>query len=107
MDKRVVEFIRGLRAAGVRVSLAESVDAMNAVEALGITDKDVFRASLRATLVKDSDDFAAFDELFPLYFGSGGPPLQNAMEDLSPDEQQMLEMALSALSGRLQQRWIG
>ncbi|HID53878.1 MAG TPA: hypothetical protein EYP41_17805, partial [Anaerolineae bacterium] len=103
MDKRVVEFIRGLRAAGVRVSLAESVDAMNAVEALGITDKDVFRSSLRATLIKDSDDFVAFDELFPLYFGSGGPPLQNAMEDLSPDEQQMLEMALSALSGRLQQ----
>ncbi len=103
MDKRVVEFIRGLRAAGVRVSLAESVDAMNAVEALGIMDKDVFRSSLRATLIKDSDDFVAFDELFPLYFGSGGPPLQNALEDLSPDEQQMLEMALSALSGRLQQ----
>ena len=103
MDKRVVEFIRGLRAAGVRVSLAESVDAMNAVAALGVADKDVFRASLRATLIKDSDDFAAFDELFPLYFGSGGPPLQSAMEDLSPDERQMLEMALSALSGRLQQ----
>ena len=103
MDKRVVEFIRGLRAAGVRVSLAESVDAMNAVAALGVADKAVFRASLRATLVKDSDDFVAFDELFPLYFGSGGPPLQNGLEDLSPDEQQMLKMALSALSGRLQQ----
>ena len=103
MDKRVVEFIRGLRAAGVRVSLAESVDAMNAVAALGVADKAVFRASLRATLVKDSDDFVAFEELFPLYFGSGGPPLQNGLEDLSPDEQQMLKMALSALSGRLQQ----
>lgn len=103
MDKRVVEFIRGLRAAGVRVSLAESVDALNAVEALGVMDKDVFRSSLKATLVKDAEDFAAFAELFPLYFGSGGPPLQNAAEDLSPDEQEMLEMALSALSGRLQQ----
>jgi uncharacterized protein with von Willebrand factor type A (vWA) domain len=103
MDNRVVEFIRGLRAAGVRVSLAESVDAMHAVESLGITNKEVFRSSLRATLVKEHDDFAAFEELFPLYFGSGGPPLQNALDDLSPDEQQMMEMALSALSGRMQQ----
>lgn len=103
MDDRIVEFVRGLRAAGVRVSLAESVDAMNAVEALGINHKNTFKESLRTTLVKESDDFAAFDELFPLYFGSGGPALQSALEDLSADEQQMLQAALQAMSGRLQQ----
>ena len=103
MDNRVVEFIRGLRAAGVRVSLAESMDAMEAVGALGITNKDVFRSSLQATLIKDADDFQAFDELFPLYFGSGGPPLQNAFDELNEDEQDLLKMALSGLSGRLQQ----
>ncbi|MCB9419199.1 MAG: VWA domain-containing protein [Ardenticatenaceae bacterium] len=103
MDDRIVEFVRGLRAAGVRVSLAESVDAMHAVQALGISDKKIFQESLRATLIKEADDFAAFNELFPLYFGSGGPPMQNAMDDLSPDEQEMLKMALSAMSGRLQQ----
>jgi uncharacterized protein with von Willebrand factor type A (vWA) domain len=102
MEKRVVDFIRGLRAAGVRVSLAESIDAMQAVGVLGIQDKTVFRESLRATLVKDSEARPVFEELFPLYFGGGGPPLQNAMEDLSPDEQQMLKAALEALSGRMQ-----
>jgi uncharacterized protein len=102
MDDRVVEFVRGLRAAGVRISLAESVDALHAVEVLGIEDKDLFRESLRATLVKEVDDFAAFNELFPLYFGSGGPPLQNAMDELTADEQEMLKAALGALSGRLQ-----
>lgn len=102
MDKRVVEFVAGLRAAGVRVSMAETIDAMNAISRLGITDKGMFRSSLRATLIKESDDFAAFDSLFPLYFGSGGPPLQNALEDLEGDEQEMLQAALSALSGRLQ-----
>jgi uncharacterized protein with von Willebrand factor type A (vWA) domain len=103
MDDRIIEFVRGLRAAGVRVSMAESMDAMRAVEVLGVTDKDLFRQSMRATLVKEQDDFQAFEELFPLYFGSGGPVLQNAMEDLSEDEQQMLKAALAALSGRLQQ----
>lgn len=102
MDKRVVEFIRGLRAGGVRVSLAESMDALHAINALGVTNRDIFRTSLRATLVKESEDVAIFEELFPLYFGSGGPALQNAMDDLSPDEQEMLKMALQALSGRLQ-----
>jgi uncharacterized protein with von Willebrand factor type A (vWA) domain len=103
MDKRIVEFVRGLRAAGVRVSMAESVDATNAVAALGITDKHIFRESLRTTLIKEQEDFAAFDNLFPLFFGSGGPPLQNALDDLNPDDQKMLEATLSALSGRLQQ----
>lgn len=103
MDDRVIEFVRGLRAAGVRVSVAEAMDALRAVEVLGVTQKELFRESLRTTLIKESDDFAPFDELFPYYFGSGGPLLQNAMEDLSPDEQQMLQAALSALSGRLQQ----
>lgn len=83
MDDRVIEFVRGMRAAGVRVSLAESMDAMRAIEALGVTDKTIFKSSMRATLIKESQDFAVFDQLFPLYFGSGGPMLQNALEELS------------------------
>jgi hypothetical protein len=102
MEQRVVEFIRGMRAAGVRISLAESIDAMQAVGVLGIQDKAIFRESLRATLVKDSDNRPIFEELFPLYFGGGGPALQNALEDLSPDEQELLKAALEALSGRMQ-----
>ena len=102
MEQRVVDFIRGMRAAGVRISLAESIDAMQAVGVMGIQDRKVFRESLRATLIKDSQDRPVFEELFPLYFDGGGPALQNAMEDLSPDEQEMVKAALEALSGRMQ-----
>ncbi len=102
MDERIIEFVRGLRAAGVRVSLSESIDALHAVDILGMQDKDLFRSSLRATLVKDGEDVPVFEELFPLYFGSGGPALQNAMDDLSADEQEMLQAALQAMSGRIQ-----
>lgn len=98
MDDRIIEFVRGMRAAGVRVSMAESADAMRAVEVLGVGNRELFRQSLRATLVKESDDVAVFEELFPLYFSAGGPPMQNAMEDLSEDEQEMLKAALQALS---------
>ena len=84
------------------MSLAESMDALKAVAVLGVKEKELFQESLRATLIKDSSDFALFDELFPLFFGSGGPPLHSAMEDLSVDEQEMLKAALEAMSGRMQ-----
>lgn len=103
MDQRIVEFIRGLRAAGVRISLAESKDAMEGIEILGVVNKELFRESLRTTLIKKQEDFAAFDQLFPLYFGSGGPALQNAMEDMNPADQNLLKAAMEALSGRMQQ----
>ena len=77
MDDRIVEFITGLRAAGVRISVAESADALRAIGATGIIDKDFFRLALRATLVKESQDVATFEELFPQYFGAGAPPMPN------------------------------
>jgi len=103
LDDRVVDFVRGLRAAGLRVSLAESMDALKAVGVLGVSNKELFRESLRATLIKESGDHPIFDELFPLYFTSGGPPLKNAFEEMSGGEREILRAALSSMSGRLQQ----
>ncbi len=54
MEERLVSFIDALRAGGVRVSLAESADAFRAVEDLGVQQREAFRLSLRATLVKDA-----------------------------------------------------
>ena len=101
MDDRLIEFVRGLRAAGVRVSLAEALDSGRAASALGVGDRETFRRGLRAALVKDAGDREAFEALFPLYFGGDGPPLQNAFDDLSPDDEEVLRAALEALSGRL------
>ena len=77
MDDRIVQFIDALRAAGVRISVAESADALRAIEVTGIADKDVFRAAMQATLVKEAHDIPEFERLFPSYFGSGPPPMPN------------------------------
>src|SRR5512136_3344795 len=79
---------------GVRISLAESQDAFYAIDHLGVEDREVFRVSLKATLVKEAKDGPAFDRLFPLFFSSGQPPMANGTGGLSSDEQQMLEDAL-------------
>jgi uncharacterized protein with von Willebrand factor type A (vWA) domain len=101
MDDRVVQFIAGLRAAGVRVSLAESQDAFRAVEHMGVMDREHFRAALRTTLVKERSDQPLFDKLFPLFFSSGGPPFIPPDEALSPEDQKKLEAAMRALAGEL------
>jgi uncharacterized protein len=99
MDQRMVEFVAGLRAAGVRVSLAESADAFRAIQELGIQDRELFRSALRTTLVKDSTDTPEFERLFPIYFGSGGPPVFDPNRELSSDDMQMLKDALKDMLG--------
>lgn len=99
MDQRVIQFIRALRAAGVRISLAESQDAMYGVDAIGATNRDQFRATLRTTLVKESRDQPTFEYFFPLFFGSSQPPLNNIPDNLSPDDKQKLQEALQSLMG--------
>ena len=74
MDRRIVEFIAALRNSGVRVSLAESNDAFQAIDHMGVQDRETFRITLRSTLVKANSDQAEFDRLFPLFFQSGTPP---------------------------------
>lgn len=103
MEERMVRFIAALRAGGVRVSLAESADAFRAVEHLGVEEREAFRLSLRATLVKDANSLPIFEELFPLFFDSADqqPQMQNATEDMTEEEAQMLAQLMRMFSEHL------
>ncbi len=104
MEERIVKFIAALRSGGVRVSLAESADAFRAVDNLGIQERDAFRLSLRATLVKEAADLGTFEELFPLFFdGTEAPPLMNLTEDLTEEEAAMLAEALRQFGEHLRE----
>jgi uncharacterized protein with von Willebrand factor type A (vWA) domain len=107
MESRILQLISALRAGGVRVSLAESAEAFSAVDIMGIQDREQFRLSLRATLIKDLKDISTFDKLFPLFFGTGQPPPMmggNPSDDMSPEEAQMLADALRQFTQNLRQR---
>jgi uncharacterized protein with von Willebrand factor type A (vWA) domain len=99
MDRRITEFIAGLRAAGVRISLAETADAMRAIEQAGVTDRDFFRLAMQASLIKDAKDFETFRELFPLYFGKDAPPpmQQPGGGQLSDEEREQLMQQLQQM----------
>jgi uncharacterized protein len=106
MESRILQLISALRASGVRVSLAESSEAFSAVDLMGIQDREHFRLSLRTTLIKDVRDLPVFDKLFPLFFGSGQPPMMggSSSDNLTSEEAQMLADALRQFTEQLRQR---
>jgi uncharacterized protein with von Willebrand factor type A (vWA) domain len=70
MTARLLTFIRLLRQHGVRVSVAESLDAMRSVSQVGVHDRECLRLGLRTALVKSHHDFATFDTLFARFFAA-------------------------------------
>ncbi|HYD50049.1 MAG TPA: VWA domain-containing protein, partial [Terriglobales bacterium] len=98
MEDKLIAFIDLLRQNGVRASMAENLDALRAVGAVGFGEREVLRDTLRATLVKRGIDVPVFDELFELYFGGLGKTLrgvesgsQQAMQLEDSDYQQLLD----------------
>ncbi|WP_225829787.1 VWA domain-containing protein [Streptomyces sp. NK08204] len=73
--ERITGLVGALRAHGVRIGTGESVDAALAVEALGLSDRELLREGLAATLLHGAGQRAVFDPVFDLYFprGTGGP----------------------------------
>ena len=72
MRDALLGFIAELRAGGVRISVAESTDAMRAVAAAGLT-RTRMREALAATLIKDEADRVVFEETYVRYFGGARP----------------------------------
>jgi uncharacterized protein with von Willebrand factor type A (vWA) domain len=66
---QLVSFIAALREAGIRISVAESIDAMNAVAAVGL-ERPRMHEALAAALIKDEADRAIFDEAFNRFFAA-------------------------------------
>jgi uncharacterized protein with von Willebrand factor type A (vWA) domain len=76
----VLLFGRVLRGAGLDVHHGRLVDAMRALELVGLRSRTDVAATLRSLLVHDRDDVGRFDEAFEAFFRvhrppSPGPPL--------------------------------
>jgi hypothetical protein len=61
-------FFRAARGAGVRLSPAESIDAMNAVSDVGFADRRILRDTLLLTLAKSEEEKEALGACFDLFF---------------------------------------
>jgi len=68
LDYRVINFVHLLRILGIRVSVAETLDAINGLTFADLESRFQVKAVLRATLLKNMDQLPLFEEAFNAYF---------------------------------------
>jgi uncharacterized protein with von Willebrand factor type A (vWA) domain len=73
MRENLHRFFRAARGAGVRLSPAESIDAMRAVSRVGFADRNVLRDTFLLTLAKTQDEKKALGDCFDLFFDQPEP----------------------------------
>jgi uncharacterized protein with von Willebrand factor type A (vWA) domain len=87
---RHIAFVEALREAGLPVSLAEGLDAVGAIGALGLGERETLRAAYAATLVKRQNHRPGFDQVFDLYWpalvGEGHAENRIVRGDSAPDQ---------------------
>lgn len=66
--ERHVDFVAALREGGLTVSVAEGVDAVAAMGAVDLLDREQLRAALAATLVKRTIHRPVFDTIFDVFY---------------------------------------
>ncbi|GAA1416770.1 VWA domain-containing protein [Streptomyces thermospinosisporus] len=111
LASRLTGLVGALRAHGLRIGTGETVDAAQAVRALGLADRELLREGLAATLLHAAGARPVFDAVFDLYFpsGVGAPDLEPAgREDLrdrlaaalaDDDTALMRRLAIEAVDG--------
>src|SRR5438309_8094433 len=85
MRENLHRFSRAARGAGVRLSPAESIDAMRAVSKVGFADRTVLRDTFLLTLAKTQDEKKALGDCFDLFFDQPRP--QSPPEDGKANEE--------------------
>jgi uncharacterized protein with von Willebrand factor type A (vWA) domain len=68
INRKLFDFIEVLRDASIIISADEVIALFNAVPEIDVSDKDVFRQSLKTTLVKDYTDIPVFNRCFDQFF---------------------------------------
>ncbi|MDO8396434.1 MAG: VWA domain-containing protein [Bradyrhizobium sp.] len=81
MREELHRFFRAARGAGVRVSPAESIDAMKAVADVGFAERGILRDTLLLTLAKSQEEKQALGDCFDLFFSQPETP-----EHAEPDD---------------------
>jgi uncharacterized protein with von Willebrand factor type A (vWA) domain len=90
VDTTLTHFIDALRNADVRISPAETLDAMRALQLVGYRDRALLKNALGLVLPKTVDEKAAFDVCFDRFFSRPASrvplPVPPADEETSADD---------------------
>jgi len=68
LENNLARFVRILRHLGIKVSIGETITALNALLLVDLLNRAHVKAALRATLVKNHDEQLLFDQAFESFF---------------------------------------
>lgn len=68
LKRAITEFCRYARESGIPAGVKESLDALLAAEAIGITEPERFKFALRAVMCSSKADWDLFDDIFDDYW---------------------------------------
>ncbi len=68
LAENVLHFVRVLRAAGLPVGPARTLEALEAADAVGLDNREDFRAALAAVLVSRHEHLPVFEQAFDLFW---------------------------------------
>lgn len=111
MEDRILEFGALLRHHGLRISPAETLDALEGLRRTGLGERELVRAALRATMVKRAVDLPTFEQLFDLFFSRLGEAIREvgaeaarAVAGTAAEYQELLERIEEMLRQREEAR---
>ncbi len=105
MEQKIIDFTNLLRKSGIRVSVAESIDAFSSIDELSLGDREVFKDALRCTMVKRGEDIPTFDSLFDLYWSAFHDNLRESFDEANEgmggdfDLEEMLKAIAEGMEG--------
>ncbi|MGK5094914.1 VWA domain-containing protein [Deltaproteobacteria bacterium TL4] len=84
MHQILSQFSSTLRAAGIRVSTAEVLDCASALPCIQSFEREIFKITLQAHLIKTQKDLGKFNHCFELFFDQADP--DQALSFFQPEE---------------------
>lgn len=91
----ILQFITELRRAGLRISLSESMDAMQATAFVGV-ERNLLREALAASLVKEEEDRPTFETIFAQFFAGPGKKRKGKFDQFAGGEEKQQAKAQHA-----------
>ena len=86
IDRTLANFLKAVRGADVRVSVAESLDAVEVANFCGWEDRDLLKQGLGLALAKTPEEKTRFDACFDAFFSAVSGAQDEDDEDAEADE---------------------
>jgi len=81
MQKMLSQFIAALRQSGLPISQAETLDAVRAVQLVGIRERELLKTTLSLSLSKTRPNQLILEQLFDDYFAGPSTELNNSLDE--------------------------